>query len=166
MFQSKKTLVLKLATIILFLVLIYHHSQLRNIKLELTELNNTFRAENFKLENQIKNLLKSFNESEQKLLKELIKIQIGHETNGVKLFDLTSPLEPANVYDPIKCRKSIDIRGVSTTLCVHDLNDDKFVSSNIWQNGVWEPDILLKFTEYIQKNPDWLVLDVGSQIGL
>ena len=39
------------------------------------------------------------------------------------------------------------------------------VSGSIMNNGAWEAHILSPFTRCIRDNPDWLVLDVGAQIG-
>ena len=33
---------------------------------------------------------------------------------------------------------------VSTTLCIHDLNNDVYVSNSIWNDGIWEKNILGK----------------------
>jgi hypothetical protein len=60
---------------------------------------------------------------------------------SVKVFDLRSDLIPREAYDRIKCRKSAEIY-VATTLCVHDLAKDVYVSASIWENGVWEESIL------------------------
>ena len=57
--------------------------------------------------------------------------------NHVKIFDLNQALEPKSIYDSINCRESALIF-VKTTLCVHDLNKDSFVSKDIWKLGVWE----------------------------
>lgn len=83
---------------------------------------------------------------------------------NIVLFDLNKALEPASEYDPIQCRKSA-VYYVSTTLCVHNLNQDVHVSGSIWREGVWEPHIVRPFTDYLNQHPDWLVLDVGAQIG-
>ena len=48
---------------------------------------------------------------------------------------------------------------------MHDLTRDAHVSRAIWENGIWEGHIMARFTEYLEKNPDWLVFDVGAQVG-
>ena len=60
----------------------------------------------------------------------------------VKIFDLKKPLEPSSVYAPILCNKSASFHGIATTLCIHDLNKDVFVSGSIVNNGVWEKAIM------------------------
>jgi hypothetical protein len=48
------------------------------------------------------------------------------------LFNLSRPLEPLELYDSIKCRKSIH-NYVRTMLCVHNVDDDIHVSGSIWR---------------------------------
>ncbi len=62
---------------------------------------------------------------------------------NVKIFDLSKELEPVNIYSDIKCRKSAKFI-VETTLCIHPVDKDIWVSSSIWNNGVWEGDIVCK----------------------
>ena len=69
------------------------------------------------------------------------KQNIVENTPNVKLFDLSSKLDPSEIYLNIQCRKSIEIF-VSTTLCVHDINNDRYVSGSIWTNGVWENHVI------------------------
>jgi hypothetical protein len=47
-------------------------------------------------------------------------------TGGVILVDLKSPLLPEDLYDSIRCRKSV-LHIVRTTLCVHDVAKDVHV---------------------------------------
>jgi len=69
--------------------------------------------------------------------------EIQKEKANVNQIKLNLPLLPANIYDPIQCRKSA-LYFVSTTLCVHDINKDVHVSGSIWRDGVWEPHIIGK----------------------
>ena len=64
-----------------------------------------------------------------------------NSNKSVIVIDLSSPLEPKSLYEPIKCRKSAYFI-VRTTLCVHDLDKDIHVSGSIWRDGVWEPHAL------------------------
>ena len=82
----------------------------------------------------------------------------------INIFDLSQKLIPETVYNPIQCRKSAEFI-VTTYLCVHKEEKDQYVSGSIIKNGVWESQILGPFTNYLNDNPDWLVLDVGAQIG-
>jgi len=82
----------------------------------------------------------------------------------IQIFDLTQELIPEELYNSIQCRKSAEFI-VTTYLCVHKLEKDQYVSGSIIKNGVWESQILGPFTNYLNDNPDWLVLDVGAQIG-
>ena len=61
----------------------------------------------------------------------------GNDKPHIKIFDLKSQLEPKGVYEPIKCRKSAKLF-VETTLCVHDIENDVWVSGAIWKNGLWK----------------------------
>lgn len=81
----------------------------------------------------------------------------------ISRFSLKDPIEPKDIYDNIKCRKSI-IKNINTTLCIHDLEKDVFVSKSIWLNGVWEGDILENFLNSM--TPEHLIFDIGAHIGL
>jgi FkbM family methyltransferase len=85
-------------------------------------------------------------------------------TANVNLFDLSQQLKPDNVYNSIECKKS-GLFIVSTLLCVHNVENDVYVSGSIINIGVWEAHLLRLFTNYINNNPNWLVIDVGAQIG-
>jgi hypothetical protein len=90
---------------------------------------------------------------------------IFNKKHKIKIINLGQPLIPEELYDSIECRKSA-VFIVSTLLCVHDKENDMHVSGQIINNGAWEAHILSPFTRYIKDNPDWLVLDVGAQIGI
>jgi FkbM family methyltransferase len=83
---------------------------------------------------------------------------------SVILFNLDQPLEPESVYKPISCRLSAKIF-VQTTLCIHPVDKDIWVSQNIWTNGYWEPNILGKFLSACDICSECLVLDIGANIG-
>ena len=91
-------------------------------------------------------------------------LNINKNKQKINIFDLSQKLTPESVYNPIKCRKS-GVYIVSTHLCVHNVENDMHVSGSIMNNGAWEAHILSPFTKCIRDNPDWLVLDVGAQIG-
>jgi FkbM family methyltransferase len=82
----------------------------------------------------------------------------------IAIFDLSKALEPVELYSPIKCKTSREIF-VIATLCVHDIERDIHVSGSIWRDGIWEPHIMQSYMEYIKNNPEWLIMDVGAQIG-
>ena len=46
---------------------------------------------------------------------------------NVHVFDMQQNLEPAEVYDQIKCKEST-LYETTTNICVHDLSRDIFVS--------------------------------------
>jgi len=64
------------------------------------------------------------------------------EKPNVKIFDLNAPLIPENLYASIKCTKSASFYNVTTTLCLHNLENDVFVSGSISSTGIWERDIM------------------------
>ena len=80
-----------------------------------------------------------------------------------KIFDLTKPL--IDDHKKIDCRLSKPINNIITTLCVHDLNSDSFVSAAIWNDGVWEADIVTNVLNSLEKYKDSLFLDIGAQVG-
>lgn len=84
---------------------------------------------------------------------------------GINILDLNIPLEPVDVFEKIKCRLSQKVV-VQTTLCIHDIDSDVFVSKSIWEEGCWEKDILSNFTHLLKDNPDWLVFDIGANLGI
>ena len=92
----------------------------------------------------------------------LIKLNKKNQLNS-NVFDLNQPL--TDEYKPIQCRLSKEILKVVTTLCIHDLKKDSYVSSAIWNNGVWEEDIVTTVLQYLINNPDCIFLDIGAQIG-
>ena len=106
----------------------------------------------------IRNTIKQ--EEEQELLPSSTRPSSVH----INLFDLNQALEPRDIYESIQCRTSAEIF-VETVLCVHDLERDVWVSASIWRDGVWERWVLTPFLEYVNKYPDWLVLDIGAQVG-
>ena len=64
------------------------------------------------------------------------------EKPNVNIFNLNAPLVPDNIYASINCRKSASFYDISTTLCIHNLENDIYVSASISVNGVWERDIM------------------------
>ncbi|CAF1043424.1 unnamed protein product [Brachionus calyciflorus] len=86
------------------------------------------------------------------------------KNNGTNIIDFSGLLTSQEEYDSIKCRPSAKII-VQTTLCVHNLTEDKHVSGAIWNHGVWEGEIMNNFMNLIFKNPDWLIFDIGAQVG-
>jgi FkbM family methyltransferase len=76
---------------------------------------------------------------------------------------LTKP--PTDDYKYVPCRLSKSINNVITTLCVHEITKDGWVSSSIWKYGVWEENIVTKVLNSLSKNPESLFLDIGAQVG-
>jgi FkbM family methyltransferase len=80
-----------------------------------------------------------------------------------KIFDLTKL--PSDNYKYIPCRLSKSINNVITTLCVHEITKDSWVSSSIWKYGVWEEKTVKNVLDSLSKNPESLFLDIGAQVG-
>jgi hypothetical protein len=64
------------------------------------------------------------------------------EKPNVNIFDLNAPLVPENIYASINCKNSASFYNISTTLCLHNLENDVYVSGSISANGVWEREIM------------------------
>ncbi len=76
---------------------------------------------------------------------------------------MTKP--PTDDYKYIPCILSKSINNVITTLCVHEISKDGWVSSFIWKYGVWEENIVTNVLYSLSKNPESLFLDIGAQVG-
>jgi hypothetical protein len=100
-----------------------------------------------KLYNQINVSLKSIDEKLDKLdesRKSSKNLEGQNESPNVKIFNFKKPQEPAVLYDKIECIKSA-VMVVSTTICLHDLDKDVYVSKTLKKDGVWEFKIVSKF---------------------
>ncbi len=93
-----------------------------------------------KFSQEIKSNSERFTDQKSNENKQEIKIK-NLDQSDVIYFDLEKSLEPANLYDQIKCRKSAKFIA-QITLCVHPLEKDIWVSQSIWNNGFWEGNIL------------------------
>ena len=96
--------------------------------------------------------------TEDDLRIELISESLVNDDKNVKVFDLTQEPQDTFEYKSILCRKSKQIFEVVTTLCVHDLAQDKYVSSSIWTNVVWEEGAVTEVLRLLKENPEWLFL--------
>ena len=63
------------------------------------------------------------------------------ESEIVNVINLKTELNASDeVYD-IVCR-NVSMKKIHCTICLHDLDQDVYVSGTIWREGVWEPHIL------------------------
>jgi hypothetical protein len=46
---------------------------------------------------------------------------------NINIFDLRKSLTPSDIYSSIKCKLSARIYDVAVTICVHELDKDKYV---------------------------------------
>jgi hypothetical protein len=77
---------------------------------------------------------------------------------NLNVYDLLKEPQETSEYHSIYCRKSKQIFDIVTTLCIHDVSQDKYVSSSILVNGVWEEEIVTEVLRILRENPDWLFL--------
>ena len=82
----------------------------------------------------------------------------------LNVIDLSQPLNPTDIYEPIQCRISAEFV-IKALLCVHNRTNDYIISGEILSNGFFEGYVLGPFMNFIYNNPDWLVIDVGANIG-
>jgi hypothetical protein len=87
---------------------------------------------NYNISDFIDNFIHVDNKTSQRLESSLPRIF---------LFNLSRPLEPPQLYDSIKCRKSLHIY-VKTMLCVHNVDKDIHVSGSIWRKFLSKIDFL------------------------
>jgi FkbM family methyltransferase len=77
----------------------------------------------------------------------------------VTLWDFSKPIDSS-----IQCVKSKVIHNTSTSLCIHNAND--FISALFIRDGIFEEHLIWIFLRYLIDNPDWLVFDIGANVGL
>lgn len=63
-----------------------------------------------------------------------------------------------------QCVKSARVV-VQTTICIHSILDDIFVSKSIQMYGAWERDVLSVFMRLLEADQKLQVLDVGANLG-
>ena len=108
------------------------------------------------------NNLKSYHDKNGQVKDLLYLIDINVSRSNLNIVDLR---EPFASNETIRCRKSIKVNNLETTLCINDLKKDVLVSAQIWKNGVWQEKILKKWINTIQNYKNCFVLDIGANIG-
>lgn len=83
----------------------------------------------------------------------------------IDMFDISKPLEPHIIYNPIECRKSATIQGVSAELCFYNKTYDVYVSGSIRTSGIWEAQVIESFMKSLIDCVDCLIFDIGANIG-
>ena len=78
---------------------------------------------------------------------------------SLSLYDLTEP----NIH-AFECIKTARF-SVETTICLHNSDEDAYVSQTIKTKGVWEPRILELFINVLVNAPDLQVFDIGAHVG-
>ena len=89
----------------------------------------------------------------------LDKVQHGAKLN-INLYNMFQNNEFE--FDCIKTKK---ISTVQTTICLHDLQNDVFVSKALKNEGIWEEDLVTTFIRMFSTSSEIDVLDVGAQLG-
>ena len=110
------------------------------------------------------------------------KIDINSIDNSIKSNEVSSQSSSAineeleikkllRVYDlniknnfTFECVKSALIY-VQTTICIHDIGNDIWISKAIKYNGVWEGDIVNLFMKILANNKNLNVIDIGANLG-
>ena len=109
--------------------------------------------------------------SKQFKLKNLIKkIDISSQSSS----DTNEVLEIKNllrIYDlniknnfTFECIKSALIY-VQTTICIHDIGNDIWISKAIKNSGIWEENIVNLFMKFLESNKNFNVIDIGANLG-
>jgi FkbM family methyltransferase len=82
----------------------------------------------------------------------------------VSFWDFGETFDGKSMYDSIKCIKSKVIMDKSINLCLHSGND--WITREFSETGIFEYYLVVRFLRYLIDNPDWLVIDVGAQLGM
>ena len=112
-----------------------------------------------KLEETVDKALATANSDKKISSADLGEQELADIKKNLRLYDLKK--ENTNQFD---CVKSANIV-VQTTICIHDLNKDVFVSQSIKNNGAWEFNLVQIFMNILNSNKDMQVLDFGAQLG-
>ena len=97
-----------------------------------------------------------------KLILNQANLELQAKKSKINIIDLKKPIL---LNEQIKCRLSIKINDIETTLCIHDLDKDVWLSQQIHYNGIWERNVVEKWISYVQMYKDCFVLDIGANIG-
>ena len=93
------------------------------------------------------------------------------QSTDKKIETITEIKSILNIYNlnkeikkKFECIKSADIL-IRTTICLHDLKRDIFVSRNVKIYGSWEKHLLNIFMKILNSNKNIQVFDIGAHIG-
>lgn len=102
-------------------------------------------------------------DAEQPEIAALISSQLGLHPD-VKIVSSSLPAGPPSVQmDCVPLPKS-PRPGVS--ICVYPTREDKWVSGTLRANKLWEEDLVLAMQRALQADPNMMLLDLGSNLGL
>ena len=77
----------------------------------------------------------------------------------LKIYDLNAPNN-----ETFECVKTAMII-VQTTICIHNIDKDIYVSKSLKYNGIWESDIVSLFMKILEQNRNFNVFDIGANLG-
>jgi FkbM family methyltransferase len=84
---------------------------------------------------------------------------------NVDRMNLNERFEPKAAYDQIECIQHTKlILNTSTALCIYDKRD--YLTRVFLKYGIFEEVLLVRFLKKTLANRDWLVFDIGAQVGL
>lgn len=92
-------------------------------------------------------------------------IDSNRTSQTVNIFAIQRTNIPDESYADIRCVKSVR-NIVSTFLCVYNESEDIYISRAILSNRLFEPDVMDVFISFAHQHQDWIVLDVGANIGV
>lgn len=90
--------------------------------------------------------------------KELIIVESSKQF--IRLYDLKQ--DNTNSFD---CIKTKVISTIQTTICLHNIENDVFVSKELKEKGIWEEDLVKLFIRMLNADLSMNVLDIGAQLG-
>lgn len=150
------------STIIIIFLIIYLNKKTNSKK-------NSFRDWSILNNDALNNEVKQIEPNDESKLQE-VKLKPSTEVlvNNLQLDDIK---EHMRIYDlkakndkNFNCVKSANII-VQTTICIHDIGRDIYVSGAIQSNGVWEWDLVDLFMRMVNSRSDINVFDIGAQLG-
>lgn len=74
--------------------------------------------------------------------------------------------EPTENWWVFECIRTKMKKSINTKLCIYDTKLDKYISAQLKENGLWEPNNVRSFLDVLNENPDANVIDIGANIGL
>ena len=108
----------------------------------------------------------SFNRGKNHVTERIIKNELIHADeaeNGISInINLYSLLQPNDFdFECIKTKKVV----VQTTICIHNDENDAYISKTLKKGEIWEEDLLTTFMRMLKADAHIHALDIGAQLG-